>query len=136
MSIAPHATPQGGLRPLAIGRQGAKIVTNKGKNMSAKDKRPTLTVKGDMFSPEFRAKLNKAARKLGVTQAQFVAEALEQAATRVLTGQPEEAEAEAPTPALVKRMEETDAKLEALAAQVQALTDAQRKTFWQRVFGR
>ena len=53
----------------------------------------------------------------GITQAQFVAEALEQAATRVLTGQPEEAEAEAPTPALVKRMEETDAKLEALAAQ-------------------
>ena len=103
--------------------------------MSAKDKRPTLTVKGDMFTPEFRAKLHKAARKLGVTQAQFVAEALEQAATRVLTGQPEEAEAEAPTPALVKRMEETDAKLEALAAQVQALTDAQRKTFWQRVFG-
>ena len=42
----------------------------------------------------------------------------------------------APTPALVKRMEQTDAKLEALAAQVQALTDAQRKTFWQRVFGR
>lgn len=103
--------------------------------MAPKDKRPTLTVKGDVFTPEFRAKLNKAARKRGQTQAQFVAEVLEQAATRVLTGQAEDAEAEAPTPALVKRMEETDAKLEALAAQVQALTDAQRKTFWQRVFG-
>ena len=102
--------------------------------MTAKDKRPTLTVKGEAFTPEFRAKLNKAARRRGQTQAQFVAEVLEQAATRVLTGHPEEAEA--PTPALVKRMEQTDAKLEALAAQVQALTDAQRKTFWERMFGR
>lgn len=104
--------------------------------MAAKDKRPTLTVKGEAFTPEFRAKLNKAARKRGQTQAQFVADALEHAATRVLTGQPEEAESEAPTPALVKRMQQTDAKLEALAAQVQSLTDAQRKTFWQRMFGR
>jgi leucyl aminopeptidase (aminopeptidase T) len=104
--------------------------------MAPKDKRPTLTVKGDMFTPEFRAKLNKAARKRGQTQAQFVAEVLEQAATRVLTGQAEDAEAEAPAPALVKRMEETDARLEALAIQVQALTDAQKKTFWERIVGR
>lgn len=104
--------------------------------MAPKDKRPTLTVKGDMFTPEFRAKLNKAARKRGQTQAQFVAEVLEQAATRVLTGQAEDAEAEAPAPALVKRMEETDARLEALAIQVQALTDAQKKTFWERILGR
>jgi uncharacterized protein (DUF1778 family) len=104
--------------------------------MAAKDKRPTLTVKGEVFTPEFRAKLNKAARRRGQTQAQFVAEVLEQAATRVLTGQPEEAESDAPTPALVERMEQTDAKLEVLAAQVQALTDAQRKTFWQRMFRR
>jgi uncharacterized protein (DUF1778 family) len=104
--------------------------------MAPKDKRPTLTVKGDVFTPEFRAKLNKAARKRGQTQAQFVAEVLEQAATRVLTGQAEDAEAEAPTPALVKRMEETDARLEALAVQVQALTDAQKKTFWERILGR
>ena len=135
MSKAPQATPQGGLRPLAIGRQGA-CTGRRGIIMAAKDKRPTLTVKGEAFTPEFRAKLNKAARKRGQTQAQFVAEVLEQAATRVLTGQPEEAESEAPTPALVKRMEQADAKLEALAAQVQALTDAQRKTFWQRMFGR
>ena len=104
--------------------------------MAPKDKRPTLTVKGDVFTPEFRAKLNKAARKRGQTQAQFVAEVLEQAATRVLTGQAEDAEAEAPAPALVKRMEETDARLEALAIQVQALTDAQKKTFWERILGR
>jgi uncharacterized protein (DUF1778 family) len=103
--------------------------------MAPKDKRLTLTVKGEQFTPEFRTKINKAAKLRGQTQAQFVAEALEQAATRVLTGKAEDPAPEAPTPALVKRMEETDAKLEALAAQVQALTDAQRKTFWQRVFG-
>lgn len=89
--------------------------------MAAKDKRPTLTVKGEVFTPEFRAKLNKAARRRGQTQAQFVAEVLEQAATRVLTGQPEEAESDAPTPALVERMEQTDAKLEVLAAHVPTL---------------
>lgn len=104
--------------------------------MAVKDKRPTLTVKGDMFTPEFRGKINKAAKLRGETQAQFVAEALEQAATRVLTGKAEDTAPEAPTPALVERMEATDARLEALAVQVQALTEAQRKSFWERMFGR
>ena len=118
--------------------------------MTAKDKRPTLTVKGEAFTPEFRAKLNKAARRRGQTQAQFVAEVLEQAATRVLTGKAEDTAPEAPTPALVKRMEATDAaiaaqakrmqtteeKLEHIASQLEALTEAQRKSFWERMFGR
>ena len=104
--------------------------------MAPKDKRLTLTVKGEQFTPEFRAKINKAAKLRGQTQAQFVAEALEQAATRVLTGKAEDTAPEAPTPALVERMEATDARLEALAVQVQALTDAQRKSFWERMFGR
>ena len=115
--------------------------------MAVKDKRPTLTVKGDMFTPEFRGKINKAAKLRGQTQAQFVAEALEQAATRVLTGK---AEDPAPTPALVERMEATDAaiaaqakrmqtteeKLEHIASQLEALTEAQRKSFWTRFLGR
>jgi small-conductance mechanosensitive channel len=118
--------------------------------MTAKDKRPTLTVKGEAFTPEFRAKLNKAARRRGQTQAQFVAEVLEQAATRVLTGKAEDTAPEAPTPALVERMAATDAaiaaqakrmqtteeKLEHIASQLEALTEAQRKSFWERMFGR
>jgi uncharacterized protein (DUF1778 family) len=118
--------------------------------MAVKDKRLTLTVKGEQFTPEFRAKINKAAKLRGQTQAQFVTEALEQAATRVLTGKTEDPAPEAPTPALVERMEATDAaiaaqakrmqtteeKLEHIASQLEALTEAQRKSFWERMFGR
>ncbi len=118
--------------------------------MAPKDKRLTLTVKGEQFTPEFRAKINKAAKLRGQTQAQFVTEALEQAATRVLTGKAEEPAPKAPTPALVERMEQTDAtiaaqakrmqtteeKLEHIASQLEALTEAQRKSFWERMFGR
>lgn len=52
------------------------------------DKRPTLTLKGDEFDQEFRSLLNKAAKKAGKTQAAFAAEALAEAARRVLTGAP------------------------------------------------
>lgn len=83
--------------------------------MAPKDKRLTLTVKGEQFTPEFRAKINKAAKLRGQTQAQFVTEALEQAATRVLTGKAEEPAPKAPTPALVERMEQTDAAIAAQA---------------------
>lgn len=38
------------------------------------------------FGPEFRALENKAAKRKGITQAAFVAEALSQAARRVLSG--------------------------------------------------
>jgi len=103
--------------------------------MVAKDTRPTLTVKGAAFTPEFRAKINKAAKRQGKTQADFVAEVLEQAATRILTGADTLPEDAAPMPAVIARMEATDARIEALAAQVQELTDAQRKGFWQRIFG-
>src|SRR5215218_2796877 len=42
-----------------------------------KDQRPTLTFKGDEFGPEFRALINKAAERAGMSQSQFVAETLQ-----------------------------------------------------------
>lgn len=118
-----------------------------------RDRRPTLTLKGDEFSPEFRALLNKAAKKAGKTQAEFAAEALAAAARRVLSGNPEDTpdgNPSAPPPAVLaqiedtqKRIEATDAKLDkatetiaALADQVRALTEAQRRGLWARLFGR
>lgn len=118
-----------------------------------RDKRPTLTLKGDEFTPEFRSLLNKAAKKLNKTQAEFAAETLAAAARRVLSGTPDdtpEGTPSAPPPAVLaqiedtqKRIEATDAKLDAatkiitdLADQVRALTEAQRKSFWARLMGR
>lgn len=116
-----------------------------------RDARPTLTLKGDAFTPEFRTLLNKAAKKAGKTQAEFAAEVLAAAARRVLTGTPEDNPTDnpAPPPAVLaqiedtqKRIEATDAKLDAatktitdLADQVRALTEAQRKGLWARLFG-
>lgn len=115
-----------------------------------RDTRPTLTLKGDEFTPEFRSLLNKAAKRLNKTQAEFAAEALAAAARRVLSGTLEEPEGNpsAPPPAVLaqiedtqKRIEATDAKLdaatqtiEALADQVRALAEAQGKSFWARLF--
>lgn len=114
------------------------------------DRRPTLTLKGDEFTPEFRSLLNKAAKKDGKTQAAFAAQVLAAAARRVLSGNPDDTpdgNPSAPPPAIIKDLEErqaaTDAKLdkatatiEMLAAQVQALTETQRKGLWARIFGR
>ena len=117
------------------------------------DRRPTLTLKGDEFTPEFRSLLNKAAKKDGKTQAAFAAQVLAAAARRVLSGNPDDTpdgNPSAPTPAVLAQIEDTqkrqaatDAKLdkatatiEALAAQVQALTETQRKGLWARIFGR
>jgi hypothetical protein len=116
------------------------------------DRRPTLTLKGDEFSPEFRSLLNKAAKKAGKTQAAFAAEVLSSASRRVLSGNPDDTPQDspsAPPPAVLaqiedtqKRIEATDAKLDAatrsiegLADQVKALTELQRKSLWSRIFG-
>ena len=116
------------------------------------DRRPTLTLKGDEFSPEFRSLLNKAAKRAGKTQAAFAAEVLSAASRRVLSGNPHdtpEGNPTAPPPAVLaqiedtqKRIAATDAKLdaatrtiEALADQMKALTDIQRKSLWSRIFG-
>lgn len=108
------------------------------------DKRPTLTLKGEEFTPEFRSLLNKAAKRLGQTQAAFAAETLAEAARRVLS----HANADNPPsnpaqlPAVIqsieeaqKRQEATDKAIAELAEQVKALTEAQRKGLWFRLFG-
>lgn len=99
------------------------------------DRRPTLTVKGDQFTPEFRATINKAAKKKGQTQAEFVAEVLDREARRILSNTPPAPQTEAPTPAVVERVAETDAKVDALAEQVRLLTELQQRTFWQKLRG-
>lgn len=102
-----------------------------------RDARPTLTIKGDAFTPEFRAKINKAAKKLNQTQAEFVAEALERAATRVLTGNPPDIPQDTPppTPAVLERIEATDQRINALADQVRRLTELQQRSLWQKLRG-
>ncbi|MDM7255206.1 MAG: hypothetical protein P3W90_000725 [Paracoccus sp. (in: a-proteobacteria)] len=100
------------------------------------DPRPTLTVKGPAFTPEFRAKINKAARKQGITQAEFVAEVLEREATRVLQGTPRDTPADnPPPPAIVARLEDTDQRISELADQVRKLTEMQQRTLWHKLWG-
>lgn len=110
-----------------------------------RDRRPTLTLKGDSFTPEFRSLLNKAAKKAGKTQAEFAAEALAAAARRVLGGNPTDTPQgnPAPPPAVLaqiedtqKRQQETEAKLDALADQVKRLTEAQTRSLWAKLWGR
>lgn len=105
------------------------------------DRRPTLTLKGDEFTPEFRSLLNKAAKKAGKTQAEFAAEALAAAARKTLAGTPDDTPPGNPTPAIIppeilERQEATDRKLAELADQVRALTELQQKTLWARIRGR
>lgn len=102
------------------------------------DRRPTLTLKGDQFGPEFRALLNKAAKKKGQTQAEFVAEVLDRESRRVLSGTPEDNPTdtpEAPPPAVIEHMKETDKRVAELADQVRRLTELQQRTLWQKLRG-
>lgn len=100
------------------------------------DRRPSLTLKGSEFTPEFRSLLNKAAKKRGLTQAAFVAEALDRAARKVLQDTVEDDSASAPLPAVVlERIADTDKKLSELADQVQRLTAMQQRTLWQKLQG-
>lgn len=104
-----------------------------------RDRRPTLTLKGDDFTPEFRTLLNKAAKKTGKTQAEFAAEALAAAARKTLAGTPDDSPPDNPLPVVpaevLARQEATDAKLDALADQVKRLTNAQSRGLWARLFG-
>lgn len=101
------------------------------------DRRLTLTVKGDQFTPEFRALVNKAAKRKGQTQAEFVAEVLDREARKVLTGgtTPEDPKDTPPPPALVERIEDTDKQVKELAEQVRKLTELQQRTLWQKLRG-
>ena len=100
------------------------------------DRRPTLTLKGDEFGPEFRALLNKAAKRAGKTQAAFAADVLDREARKVLQGTPIDNPADTPpTPAVLDRVEKTDKLVADLAEQVRKLTELQQRTFWQRLRG-
>lgn len=101
----------------------------------ATDPRKTLTLKSPEFDAEFRALLNKAARKRGMTQAAFAAEVLAEAARKVLSGEAEEAPPPAIIPPeIIARQEATEAALTRLAAQVEALSAAQKRSLWARIW--
>lgn len=113
-----------------------------------RDNRPTLTLKGAGFTPEFRSLLNKAAKKAGKTQAEFAAEILAAAARRTLS---ESNPHDNPPPATVQQLEdmrtavqaadlkaeETRKTVQDLAQKVQQLAEASaRRGIWQRISGR
>lgn len=106
-----------------------------------KDARPTITLKGDRFDAEFRNLVNKAAKRAGSTQSDWIADTLTAAAQRILKGQPailgDNGETASPPPPAVMtaRLEETDKRLEMLAKQVELLTALQRRSLWQRIRG-
>lgn len=95
------------------------------------DKRPTLTFKGHEFGPEFRALVSKAATRQGMTQAAFVAEALTRESQRILKGAPEEQAA--PPVVLNQLFDEQARRLEQISKQVEALSNAQRQTLFERL---
>jgi hypothetical protein len=100
------------------------------------DSRPTLTLKGEGFTPEFRALLNKAAKRRGMTQAAFVAEVLDREARKVLQGTPTDTPQDnPPPPALLEKVAETDKRVAELADMVQRLTELQQRTLWQKLRG-
>lgn len=104
-----------------------------------KDQRPTLTFKGDEFGPEFRALINKAAERAGMSQAQFVAETLRREAQRIIKGTP--ADTPESTPALpaipTERLDSQDRRIAELADQIRHLVELQtehhRLTLWARI---
>ena len=109
-----------------------------------KDQRPTLTFKGDEFGPEFRALINKAAERAGMSQAQFVAETLRREAQRIIKGTPADTPESTPTlPAIpTERLDAQDRRISELADQIRRLvelqTERQKATLWTRlraVFG-
>lgn len=121
--------------------------------IKGRDGRPTLTLKGEGFTPEFRALLNKAAKKAGKTQAEFATEALAAASRRILSGNnPEDNPTDnPPLPATVQQLEAmqaafkaTDAKaddtaraLQQLSEQVKRLAEVhERPRLWDRLRGR
>ena len=102
-----------------------------------KDSRPTITLKGDEFGPEFRTLINKAASRAGSTQSSWIAETLTKEAQRILKGLPDPADAEPAQPVAVvtERLEDQDKRISELADQVRRLSDLQQRTLWQRLRG-
>jgi hypothetical protein len=106
-----------------------------------KDQRPTLTFKGEEFGPEFRALINKAAERSGMSQAQFVAETLRREAQRIIKGNPADNPVDpAVLPALqTERLDRQEHLIGELTEQVRRLvevqTAAQKATLWARLRG-
>jgi len=130
---------------------------------SGPDRRPTLTLKGAEFTPEFRALLNKAAKRKGITQAAFAADVLAAAARRVLaggmatdgdqgapSGTPQDNPPDHPLPVpdkpladLAARQQASDEQIRDLAGQIaemnaklQELTTIRHRSIWSRLRGR
>jgi hypothetical protein len=110
-----------------------------------KDTRPTLTIKGEQFTAEFRTLINKAAERSGQTQASWVYEILHREAVRIIKGESDPtAQPPAKDDAALREIEERrladrrelETKLDALAEQVKALSEMQRQSLWGRLFGR
>src|SRR3954452_22871130 len=104
-----------------------------------KDQRPTLTFKGDEFGPEFRALINKAAERAGMSQSQFVAETLRREAQRIIKGNPPDTPSDTPPlPAIpTERLDAQDRRIADLAEQIRRFveiqTERQRATLWTRI---
>ena len=69
------------------------------------DRRPTLTLKGEEITPEFRSLMNKAAKKAGTTQVAFAVGAIAAAARQILTGKIQD-QAKASPPAVIEGLRE------------------------------
>jgi hypothetical protein len=102
-----------------------------------KDQRPTLTFKGDEFGPEFRALINKAAERAGMSQAQFVAETLRREAQRIIKGNPSDTPEDTlaiTLPALTtERLDTQDKRIAEIAEQIRLLTEMQKQSLWVRL---
>ncbi len=108
-----------------------------------KDQRPTLTFKGDEFGPEFRALINKAAERSGMSQSAFVAETLRKEAQRIIKGTPADTPAATPSlPAIqTERLDAQDKRIAELAEQIGKLVALQtaaqqaahRASLWARI---
>ena len=126
LSVAEGASPASG-----------KVITK----AQRKDKRPTLTYKGEEFGPEFRALVNKAAERSGMSQAAFVAETLRREAQRILKGTPADTPPESSNLPVVhaERLDAQERAITDLADQVRRLvelqTTAQRASLWVRLRG-
>ncbi len=98
-----------------------------------KDKRPTFTLKGEEFGPEFRALINKAAERAGMTQAQFVAETMRRESQRIIKGDADGTATDTPIALPTERLDAQDRRLTELADQVRRLTEMQQHTLWRRL---
>jgi hypothetical protein len=137
----PHGSPVAEPYPADVSGQSNRGGNVKSKVAQRKDKRPTLTYKGDEFGPEFRALVNKAAARSGMSQAAFVAETLRLEAQRILKGTPADTPAEASKLPVVhaERLDAQERAIVDLADQVRRLvelqTTAQRASLWARLRG-